>query len=41
MTARLWAGPPQGDPADCSGGRTVHSSVPNSLGWIRDTMRDF
>ncbi|MFE3598064.1 S1 family peptidase [Streptomyces sp. NPDC059142] len=33
--------PPQGDPADCSGGRTVYSSVPNSLGWIKDTMRDF
>ncbi|MEV5318231.1 trypsin-like serine protease [Streptomyces sp. NPDC052687] len=32
---------PQGDPLDCSAGRTVYSSVPNSLDWINGVMRDF
>ncbi|ELS53175.1 S1 family peptidase [Streptomyces viridochromogenes] len=32
---------PQGDPTDCSAGRTVYSSVPNSLDWIERVMRDF
>ncbi|MDT9700032.1 trypsin-like serine protease [Streptomyces sp. P17] len=32
---------PQGDPTNCSAGRTVYSSVPNSLDWIETVMRDF
>ncbi|MEU3795274.1 S1 family peptidase [Streptomyces fructofermentans] len=32
---------PQSDPSDCSAGRTVYSSVPNSKDWIETVMRDF
>ncbi|MER6342986.1 S1 family peptidase [Streptomyces sp. NPDC001595] len=32
---------PQGDPVNCSAGRTVYSSVPDSLDWINGVMRDF